>query len=185
MSRRSKVPKVCFCGKTFFPWVGRDYRYGFHCSLACASSFARSRCRKCGSNEVRYVLPSGNLSVCRVCKQRQRALIPAEVKASYQAKRKALRAVTPGMSRAENLRSRHGITEAQFSDMLFAQGGGCAICKRTDSGSSRWKTLHVDHCHQTGVIRGLLCHGCNVSIGHFKDSPELLRRAAMYVEAAR
>lgn len=64
--------------------------------------------------------------------------------------------------------------------MLDAQGGGCAICgERNPKG--KHSGFHVDHCHKTGRVRGILCHGCNVSLGHFKDDPALLRRAAEYV----
>jgi hypothetical protein len=51
----------------------------------------------------------------------------------------------------------------------------CAIC-----GSST--RLHIDHCHKTNVIRDRLCQNCNVGIGHFKDDPELLRKAIAYLE---
>ena len=45
--------------------------------------------------------------------------------------------------------------------------------------------MHADHCHATGVIRGFLCRACNVGLGHFKDDPELMRRAAEYIERYR
>ena len=60
--------------------------------------------------------------------------------------------------------------------MMVEQANGCAICGNSD------KRLHVDHDHATGKVRGLLCMECNVSLGKFKDSPELLRKAIVYLE---
>lgn len=56
------------------------------------------------------------------------------------------------------------------------QNGQCKSCSRSGC------RLVVDHCHTTGKIRGLLCDDCNQGIGHFRDSPDLLRRAADYLE---
>lgn len=55
----------------------------------------------------------------------------------------------------------------------------CDICG--NSGETFKKGMHVDHCHNTGKIRGLLCHFCNVGIGVFKDDPELLLKARDYL----
>ena len=79
------------------------------------------------------------------------------------------------------LREKYGITPEQYDEMLAAQGGGCAICGRTESGRSQSGHLLVDHDAQTGQVRGLLCHPCNVSLGHFRDDPDLLVAAAMYL----
>ena len=71
----------------------------------------------------------------------------------------------PGSSRKRNLKKKYGIDEETYFKMLEDQGGGCGICGSTESG---WKTspwLHVDHCHTSGTIRGLLCHQCNIMIG--------------------
>jgi hypothetical protein len=66
--------------------------------------------------------------------------------------------------------------------MLAAQGGGCAICGRAPSTKI---SLHIDHDHETGRIRGLLCFVCNNGLGQFQEDPAVLRKAAAYVEAGR
>lgn len=76
----------------------------------------------------------------------------------------------------------YGLTQEQFEAMLEAQGGRCAIC-RTDTPGGRDNRWHVDHCHATGKVRGLLCNGCNIGLGHFKDDPERLLAAVAYLEA--
>jgi hypothetical protein len=58
---------------------------------------------------------------------------------------------------------------------------GCGICgKATEPG--RWGNLHIDHCHKTGKVRGVLCSECNSAIGKLKDDPDLLRKAIVYLE---
>jgi len=74
----------------------------------------------------------------------------------------------------------YGIGEAEVSRLREAQGDRCAICGR--HGAESYNGLHVDHCHGTGRVRGLLCHFCNTAIGKFDDNPALLRRAADYLE---
>lgn len=65
--------------------------------------------------------------------------------------------------------------------MLLQQGGVCLICN--DPGDRQ--ALGVDHCHATGLVRGILCDKCNRGLGYFKDNPELLIAASIYLEAAR
>jgi hypothetical protein len=84
--------------------------------------------------------------------------------------------------REQNLRSKYGFGEEEYNAMLHTHGGLCAICGKPPT-TGRGKKLHVDHDHDSGVIRGLLCSVCNVSLGGFKDDPALLRRAAEYVES--
>jgi hypothetical protein len=60
----------------------------------------------------------------------------------------------------------------------------CHICGREPGTSGRGRS-HVDHDHATGVIRGMLCHGCNISLGYFQDNPETLLQAVRYLEGAR
>lgn len=63
-------------------------------------------------------------------------------------------------------------------EMLERQEFKCGIC----GASIDYKTGHIDHCHDTGVVRGWLCGGCNIGIGSLKESPEILRKALAYVE---
>ncbi len=81
--------------------------------------------------------------------------------------------------RGENMDARVGLYES----LLAKQRGVCAICSRTDNG--RWgdRRFSIDHDHRTKQVRGLICHRCNLLIGHFNDNPTLLRRAADYMDA--
>ncbi|OFW52614.1 MAG: hypothetical protein A2146_03735 [Actinobacteria bacterium RBG_16_67_10] len=77
----------------------------------------------------------------------------------------------------------YGIKPAEFDALLDSQGGRCAICRtETAGGKGGW---HVDHDHATGRIRGLLCHGCNIALGYFRDDPDRLRAAMAYLETVR
>lgn len=78
----------------------------------------------------------------------------------------------------DNLRRRYGITLQEYLAVLKAQGGGCAVCKRPPDKMR----LHVDHCHSTRRVRGILCFNCNTLIGKAGDNPEVLRAAAAYLE---
>lgn len=78
------------------------------------------------------------------------------------------------------LKARFGITVEQFEMRLKEQDGKCLICGATESGLGH--KLAVDHNHVTGKIRGILCKSCNIGIGNLKDCPDLLRRAADYLE---
>jgi hypothetical protein len=76
----------------------------------------------------------------------------------------------------------YGITLEAFNQFLQEQDAVCAICKQVCNSGRR---LAVDHDHSTGVVRGLLCGNCNKGLGCFKDSPELLNKAAEYLGKQR
>lgn len=85
--------------------------------------------------------------------------------------------------------SKYGISSVEFNKILASQGGVCAICESNILFFSRNKDafnkLCVDHDHETGEIRGLLCLRCNVGLGVFRDSSSLLVRAAEYLDGYR
>lgn len=80
------------------------------------------------------------------------------------------------------MRSLYGITQDEYWTMHEAQKGVCAICERPQEGSTRTTRLDVDHCHDTGMVRALLCHACNKGLGFFKDNPERLQQAVDYLK---
>lgn len=89
-------------------------------------------------------------------------------------------------ARKRRFRIKFGITIEDYEKMLAAQGGGCAICHRTDKvidghlGTP--KMFPVDHDHKTGRMRGILCDRCNRGIGLLQDSVELIKSALKYLQ---
>jgi len=85
--------------------------------------------------------------------------------------------------RRYNLASKYQINEAHYATMLDRQHGRCAICEQAqdDSGDAK-KLLQVDHDHDTGQVRGLLCPCCNKALGLFKDRPAVVERAFKYLQ---
>ena len=81
-----------------------------------------------------------------------------------------------GGSRHYHLKHRYGIGADEFDELVRQQGGVCAICGRPDP-------EHVDHSHETGAVRGILCFNCNGGLGQFRDSIDALRAAAAYLDA--
>ena len=92
---------------------------------------------------------------------------------------KAYQRNNPEVRLAQRLK-RFGIKPGDYRRMLAAQNGCCAICGSDRSDKRGWR-LHVDHCHETGRVRGLLCSNCNQGIGKFLDDPDRLERAALYL----
>lgn len=73
---------------------------------------------------------------------------------------------------------RLGVSREQYAALVTEQGGRCLICLLPETAVN--KNLSIDHCHESGIIRGLLCRSCNIGLGAFKDDPILLNRAAEY-----
>jgi hypothetical protein len=81
-------------------------------------------------------------------------------------------------NKKRDLKSYYGLTIEDFEKMLADQGGTCAICSGTQK---HGRMLAVDHNHDTGKVRGLLCDDCNRGIGMLGDSKERLIRAVGYI----
>lgn len=78
---------------------------------------------------------------------------------------------------------RYGITLEEYSKMVHNQENKCLICKESPDPNAdhKQRSLHIDHCHFSGKIRGLLCHLCNRAMGLFRDRIDLIEKAAVYL----
>lgn len=79
--------------------------------------------------------------------------------------------------RASWLKVKYNVTQEQYDALLSKQNGSCAICNKTTD-----YFLCVDHRHDTGKVRGLLCRSCNKAIGQLGDTPEALFKAYLYLK---
>jgi Autographiviridae endonuclease VII len=75
------------------------------------------------------------------------------------------------------LKYKYNISSEQYEQMFADQEYRCKICEIEPTNA----VLFVDHCHDTGKIRGLICSPCNLALGHLKDSAWLCERAAKYL----
>jgi hypothetical protein len=100
-----------------------------------------------------------------------------------------LRGIRDRRKRADQkLRSAYGITLDDYEAMSERQGGVCAICgqpERAMHKNGAYRRLAVDHCHETGVVRGLLCSRCNPMIGYAQHDVAVLRQAIAYLDRTK
>ena len=86
--------------------------------------------------------------------------------------------------RRSTLKKRYGITADEYDAMAASQGGVCAICStNTSGGRGPGSRLAVDHHHDTGKVRALLCSMCNQGIGMFKENVEVMQKAIDYLNS--
>ena len=102
-------------------------------------------------------------NVCHACKRKKHEQNNPEYKRRH--------------TRRRYLKHTYGISSSDYEDMYQKQSGKCAICSLQDK-------LYIDHCHDTGAIRGLLCNKCNSGIGFLNDDPNLLHNAYKYLRGA-
>ena len=153
------------------------------------------KCSKCGVEKPLDVFhrdsrrSDGRHRHCKECVlvrvAKYRADNPDKVKASQKRSRKK----NPDVYRNKQLLWTFGITLEEYQRMEAGQGGTCAVCRRPETEihpqSGKPRNLAVDHNHDTGAIRGLLCNACNRGIGLLNDDPNLLEAAAQYLKTAK
>lgn len=170
---RSKLCRTCFIGNL------PETRQCTCCKLLKPLVDFRIRTR-------RTPKPRSQCKTCEAMAQRQRAKRPEN------RKRKKLVQLqweqkNPERHKRNLLRRafrRYGCPEEQLNQWIqrYLDAVFCDICGLKPN-NGRWRSLHIDHCHQTGIIRGFLCDNCNLGLGKFKDRPDLLLAAANYLNS--
>lgn len=137
-------------------------------------------CTKCGQEQSlrRFYrnkgMKDGRLNHCKSC-------VSKSVNTAEQREYKKIwqqSAEAKAINRQAQLKMKYGITLEDYDDMLDEQGGVCAICGNPPTG----RRLAVDHNHEIGVFRGLLCNNCNRGIGHLKEDIKILKQAIKYLK---
>jgi hypothetical protein len=112
--------------------------------------------------------------------RRAKPYVFSKCKVCTDEKNKAWKAENQDLIRRNRRRhalKKYGLTLEQYEAMVDAVGGACELC-----GTVPDKQLSVDHCHTTGVVRGLLCQRCNMGIGYFDDDIERIAGVVTYLQ---
>lgn len=130
----------------------------------------------------------GLRDVCKSCRKTEasdyyaenRAAILAKQKQSYHAADGVNKLKVSQRQRERYFKNSYGLTVEQLSQKAVEQENKCEICE--EELSDHWWKRHVDHCHTTGKVRGILCNDCNRGLGGFRDSMFALEKAIRYLE---
>lgn len=163
---------ACACGWDSGKSTKRARRAAYAEHLAGVRSERAMLCRDCHLERTPREMSKSKPSICKKCSTaRTRAWAAANPDDWERTRRRSY------------LKRKYGITPEEYDSRLDQQGGRCAICRRLPP-DSRGFRMHIDHDHQTGKFRGVLCGPCNQGIGNLGDDPERLLAAVAYLHAA-
>lgn len=148
------------------------------------------KCKRCG--ELRrysgfYKAPDckdGRRPVCKICIREQQKETYARNRKNRQQKQREWGAANRDYQRENNLRKKYNIGVVEYEQMFVSQGGKCGVCGLPEivcDKAGKLKRLAVDHNHETGKIRGLLCQKCNQALGLLDENPVIIRSLADYI----
>lgn len=133
---------------------------------------------------------SGLQSWCKGCSRdynraNRKPLTEQQKKEAVERQRKRYRA-NPEAHKNWNIKNKYGITREQYDEILSGQDGRCPICKTDDPGGKGWCVDHDHSCCAGGsscgkCVRGILCNRCNMGLGYFQDSVDVLSSAIRYL----
>jgi hypothetical protein len=138
-------------------------------------------CKDCGSrrseSEMFWTNRRGS-GQCRECRKVYRKDYYARTRAHAIARAIAWKRANPARTKDFHRKAKYGVPFGTYDRILAEQGSVCAICGAPEPSDA---SLHIDHDHATGQVRGLLCDLCNRGLGYFADSAERLDVAATYL----
>lgn len=134
-------------------------------------------CKKC--KELKLHSEKG--TKCKSCIREYGQEYNIKNKDIISSKMKLKRKQCPDYVRKHLYQKKYGITIEDYNNLFIKQNGKCAICKSSFTGRGS-PIFDVDHCHETGIVRGLLCVKCNLGLGSFKDNIDALSEAINYLK---
>ncbi len=140
----------------------------------CKATFALSFFCKASKS------PDGHQYTCKECHKANKRAWFAKNKQHCIDKTKQWRKDNPEKFLNARLKNYYGISLDDYKKMAAKQNDCCAICGEKERRVRRSR-MAIDHCHKTGVVRGLLCNNCNIGIGNLKDDPIILMKAVSYL----
>ncbi len=141
---------------------------------------SNGNCQRCAAflRKKKKGLFLNNQKLCRICK-RYLDFNKFSIKHTQNGQ------LNSGCTKCNNL-IKYKITSIEYEQLVIAQNNKCSICDKPeisiDKTNGKLRDLSVDHNHETGKIRGLLCTGCNIGIGLFKENSQILKKAIEYLK---
>lgn len=176
-------PKVCVqCGKTFYP-TKNDVRIRF-CSTECQlenrkeTGYLQNYCKE---NKEKLKEKRQEYNPIRNEARRNRYREDEEYREYTKKRIKEYQIKHPQTKRKERMK-KYGLTPEDYESMYEKQKGKCLICGEQKVNRGKYHSLFVDHNHETGKVRGLLCQRCNFLIGQARDNVKILKSAIKYLE---
>jgi len=126
-------------------------------------------CGRCGESKGLRFMSKSNPRRCKMCARIEMRQWIAANPSSWERSRREF-----------HLRKHYRINIDEYERILAEQEGACAICGQPPKDRRGFRP-HIDHCHETGKVRGILCGRCNKGLGALKDDPEIVRRALKYL----
>lgn len=125
---------------------------------------------------------SGKMAVCKTCKQNKTYAWRKANRPVYNALAVKWRDKNPDKQHATDIKRNYGLAIEDYNKMLVAQNCKCALCETQHDPSKKRGRLYVDHDHETGKVRALLCHMHNCMLGYAEDKIETLEKAVDYLK---
>ncbi|MFF3502733.1 endonuclease VII domain-containing protein [Streptomyces sp. NPDC003247] len=141
----------------------------------CAAEYYRQRQEAKGKKVREKVSVSEGFKRCPQCQEIKPHAEWERNKSSSDGWSSYCRVCRAERNRISYFKRKYGLTPTERDTMIASQMGLCVICLKAPA-------VHVDHCHETGKVRGVLCFNCNSAIGKLGDDPDAVRRAAAYLE---
>lgn len=156
------------------PKIKNQHGYSGYMNRSCrcdickeaASEYLKARKTGLPEGDPRHGTPNGYFNLGCKCELCRKAV------ADYQRE--------SGSGRKSSLKHNYGITPEQWDELFESQGGKCASCGDVPPEDAK-RRFHVDHDHSTGAVRGILCHSCNVALGHLKEDQSRIQALSEYL----